>query len=438
MGRHPGEEGVSEVIATILLIGVTVLLVAIVAAIFLSGPQPDEIPHTSIVARNESGNFALAHEGGDPLRVGEYRVYIESGSGLVDETGEFTPPDSGVWQVGESIRYTGTWTSSERVVVTVVSGGVETILTEVGFGGGRVFDPDPVEPGVPEEPEEEFIDFVINESVFVYGTALEFKGNSVNGPGATIILTGDLIGTSLAYGSFVNVSNIYINGSVNLDFGGGGLGSEVEPGAICVNGDLRLWTGGRHIFGDVYVNGNFDLKDAKIHGNVYVNGDLNLGDTPTIADNARIYYTGTFDHPASMDQTILDKCIHNSTVPGFTMPDLEIPPTKPEDWYTDKGYATGGSLEDGVKIFAQNYTSTSGAAKNVIIIASDGNISITSGWSGPVTGVFFAPRGRVTFEGGTFEGVVIARDGLFATFYGSTVTFKNIEEYIADPDDYPF
>ena len=120
------------------------------------------------------------------------------------------------------------------------------------------------------------------------------------------------------------------------------------------------------------------------------------------------------------------------------MPDLEIPPTKPEDWYTDKGYATGGSLEDGVKIFAQNYTSTSGAAKNVIIIASDGNISITSGWSGPVTGVFFAPRGRVTFEGGTFEGVVIARDGLFATFYGSTVTFKNIEDYIADPEDYPF
>ena len=37
-----------------------------------------------------------------------------------------------------------------------------------------------------------------------------------------------------------------------------------------------LWEGQRHIYGDVYVNGSFHLKDARIHRNVYVNGDLTL------------------------------------------------------------------------------------------------------------------------------------------------------------------
>ncbi len=413
MGRHPGEEGVSEVIAAILLIGVTVLLVAIVAAIFLSGPQPDEIPHASIVARNESGNFALAHEGGDPLRVGEYRVYIDSGSGLVDETGEFTPPDSGVWQVGESIRYTGTWTSSERVVVTVASGGVETILTEVGFGGGRVFDPDPVEPGEPEEPEKSFIKNVIDENVFVYGNTLSITGGvTVMGEGATVVITE---GLSLGGNGGIAVSNIYANDSVILSGGSAGLGSLDVPGKICINGDLTLQNGVRNISGDVYVNGNFYLNGAKIYGDVYVNGDLTLSwGAPEIVGDARIYYTGAFEHPPTMSQTVIGKCIHQTTVPRCTMLDLGIPSTKSEEWYEERNYADGSEiLKNDLKIFASSYTSTSGnSASNVTIIAYDGDISITGGWS-TVTGIFYAPRGRVTFDGGSLEGVVIARDGFY-------------------------
>ncbi len=442
MGRHPGEEGVSEVIAAILLIGVTVLLVAIVAAIFLSGPQPDEIPHASIVARNESGSFALAHEGGDPLRVGEYRVYIDSGSGLVNKTGEFTPPDSGVWQVGGSIRYTGTWTSSERVVVTVVSGGVETILTEVGFGGGRVFDPDPVEPGEPEEKEPIYV--IIEENVFVYGTAFVFSGNNVNGPGATTIITGNLNTGDLNGGASIAVSNISIDGNVNLDGGSASLGSPDKPGEIHINGSLTLRDGQRHIYGDVYVNGDFLLKDARIHGNVYVSGNLTLGDTPWIDENARIYYTGTLTSPldsvSGYDLDIIAKCIKQETVPGVRILDLEIPPTKPEDWYMERGYASSEDLTSNMKIFADSYSSTSWrpTATDVIIIARDGDITITGMGNSNVTGIFFAPRGRVTFHGGSLEGVVIASDGLYVTSGGSTITFKNIKEYITDPEDYPF
>jgi len=56
-----------------------------------------------------------------------------------------------------------------------------------------------------------------------------------------------------------------------------------------------------------------------------------------------------------------------------------------------------------------------------------------------VTGIFFAPNGRVTYSGDSLEGVVIARNGFHVTNSRTAVTFKNIEEYdITDPDDYPF
>mgnify|MGYP002406726379 CR=1 FL=1 len=136
-------------VGVMLLVGVTVLAVAIVAVVLLSGPQPDEIPRATIVAGNKSGSLVLAHEGGDPLREGEYRIYIDAGSGLVDETANFSKPAGGVWSIGRNITYNKGGADRGRVVVTTISGGSETILAEPEFrGGGAVFSPDPVDPGM--------------------------------------------------------------------------------------------------------------------------------------------------------------------------------------------------------------------------------------------------------------------------------------------------
>lgn len=438
------DEGISEVVSVMLLIGLTVLGVALVGIVFLSDTQPDEIPRATIVAGSGSGSFALVHEGGDPLRAGGYRIYVDTGNGLVDRTNEFTGLEGGErWPVGGTLVYNGPGTP-ERVVVTAGLGGSETILAEPLFVGEAAgFSPDPIEPepgsgsGSEVDPSS-FINYVIDENVFVYGNALTFEGGTVTGPGATIVVTGDLDTGDLNGGASIAVSKIYIDGDVTLDGGSAGLGSAVEPGAIYVNGDLTLWTGTRAIYGDVYVADDFRLKDAQIHGNVYVNGDLTLGWTPWIAPDARIYYTGNILPPDYYNAGILAKCIHQATVPGFEMPDREMPPTKSADWYTSKGYVSGGTLTNNLKVFAPGYSSTSGnSASNVIIIASTGDISITGGWS-TVTGVFFAPNGRVTFDGNRLEGVVIARNGFFATHGGSTVVFRNIEEYISNPADYPF
>ncbi|MDD4256192.1 MAG: type IV pilin N-terminal domain-containing protein, partial [Methanofollis sp.] len=369
MRQHRGEEGVSEVVGTILLVGLTVLAVAVVAVVFLSGPQPDEIPHATIVAGNKSGSLVLTHEGGDPLRAGEYRIYVDTGSGLVERTGDFSKPEGGIWSIGKSINYTGTETP-RRVVVTVISGGSETILSEPAFvRGGSTFSPDPVEPAEPiEEPLPPFINFTIEENVFVYGTALSIGegigggSTTVTGPGATVVITRGLKKEDLGGGgNGIAVSEIYINGSVILDGGSAGLGSAEEPGNIYVNGDLTLWNGQRHIYGDVYVNGDFNLKDAWIHGKVYVAGNLTLDNTPTIVNDARIYYTGALTTPEHYNSNyatnIVAKCFHQPTVPGFTMPDLGIPSTKSADWYAAKNYTSNGPLTDNKKIFAPSYSS---------------------------------------------------------------------------------
>ncbi|MDI6867655.1 PKD domain-containing protein [Methanoculleus sp.] len=283
------------------------------------------------------------------------------------------------------------------------------------------------------------LDFIIDENVFIYGNTLKFGGSTINGPGATAVILGGLTTNDLNGGATIAVSNLYIGGDVNLDGGGASLGSAQNPGSIYVNGDLRLWGGARNVYGNVYVNGDFDLKDARIHGNVYVNGNLTLGWTPWLADNARIYYTGTLTAPANYNQTILAKCIHQATVPGFEMPDWEIPPTKPQAWYTERGYIQGGTLTSNMKVFAPSYSSTSWQpdANNVIIVAYDGDITITGLGGSGVTGVFIAPKGKVTFNGASLEGVVIARDGFFVTSGGTTVTFRNLSDFITDPADYP-
>jgi len=196
MRQHPGEEGVSEVVGVMLLVGVTVLAVAIVAVALLSGSPPDEIPHTVIIAGiNETGSLVLAHEGGDPLREGEYRIYVENESGFVDGTGDFTEPAGGVWSIGGTLAYNGAGTP-ERVVVTAVSGGSETILAEPVFrGGGAGFSPDPVEPG----------------------TVSDGGGNGSEETPISIVIPG--IGTTMkfvkiggAYWSFVsaNVTNVSV------------------------------------------------------------------------------------------------------------------------------------------------------------------------------------------------------------------------------------
>lgn len=347
-------------------------------------------------------------DGGDRFTLSG-REYVDNGE-----------PQAG-WVVVESVGivHAGTWMETKRRITYVIN-------RNKPFPGGGGDDP--------------FIEFMIEESVFVYGTEFGFAGSNVVGPGATMVVKGDLVTDDMNRGASVGASTIWIDGSVDLHGGSASLGSEEEPGAIYVDGDMRLWNGRRDIYGDVYIQGDFFLKDARIHGNVYVDGDVTLGWTPWLSSDSRVYYTGTLTHPSSMSSDITSKFIHQPSVPGFTMPDFPIPPPQTADWFDERDYQPGGTLVSELKVYTTgDYVSSSWrpTAENVIIV-SEGDISITRLGDSGLTGFLYAPHGKVTFGGSFFEGIIIARDGVDVITGGTTVTFRDIDHYIPNPEDYPF
>jgi PKD repeat protein len=370
-----------------------------------------------------------------PVPVTNFTANVSSG--FVPLTVQFTDlseynPTSWSWAFGD-----GNVSSLQNPQHTYVSpGNYSVILNATNTAGSNTM----MRMDYIQITDIPFVNYVIEEDVFVYGSQLSFSGANVAGPDATVVLTKSLTTSDLNGGTSIAVNTIYIDGDVILDGGSAGLGSASNPGNIYVTGDMNLLSGSRDIYGDVYVRGNFRLKDARIHGNVYVDGDLTLDWTPWLADGAHIYYTGTLHAPAYFSQAILDKCVHQDTVPGFTMPDAAIPSVKSADWYTARGYVPSGPLTNNLKIFANSYASGSwtSSVNDVVIIASTGDISITGLGGSGIRGVLFAPNGKVTFNGGFFEGVVIARDGFDVTSGGTTVTFKNLETYFSSADDYPF
>lgn len=346
------------------------------------------------------------------------------------------------------------------------------------------------------DPLQKFREWVYRENVFVYGTKFFFAGNTVSGPNATAVITGGSTDTDFNGGASVTVSTVYVDGSAKLS-GSQILGSSTNPGKIYINGNLEL-VGGAQVYGtEIYVNGtvttgsgtiglsnrsskiyiqnDLNFPNGSLYGEVYVGRDLYMKDgslygnlhvyrniasldwTPKLQSASYVYYKGSIVSKPAEYTADNARYIHDSTVQPVVLPTMTsgytMPPLRdPLSWYTDHGYyATKGATEkeftaDRKKIFAdEDYISSCGdwmmkplayTVTNAIVVSSK-NITISAG-SCRLTGVLFAPNGKVTFGGSSFEGLVIAKDGFYVTSGGTAVTFKNISNYISDYSEYPF
>jgi len=288
------DEGVSEVIGAILLVSLAVLGVAIVAVALFSQPAPSEIPQVSVVAgaTAENTTFVLLHEGGDALSQGSYHIYVDTSSGLVDRTGNFTLAGDDVWSIGENLTYAGSDIAQiDRVVVSVVdSGGGETMIAEPGYSAGVVDAGGYVdEGGAGTVPSTSTLapNFVANVTNGTAPLTVQFLGVSTGAPTAWLWDFGDYT-TSTEQNVTTHTYAAAGTYTVSLTVSNGThSGTETKTGYIVVSGSPTTWydvilnTDG-HKSGSLQTGDYLEFEVTGANSKVKIDNekyDLNIGDT---------------------------------------------------------------------------------------------------------------------------------------------------------------
>ncbi|MBS4216992.1 hypothetical protein KHA96_01545 [Bacillus sp. FJAT-49711] len=351
----------------------------------------------------------------------------------------------------------------------------------------------PKEP-IPDPPikDENFYDYLKNNNIFVYGTDLGIFGSTPvktdkNGAGTVVI--NNLNNSNLVFGgnNVLTVRKIYIDkkgnevkfesstqlgdynntelvrigGHVQLNNGGAKIygntiyidgnvthnsSADINGKKVIIDGDVQLNNGAAKIHGDtIYIDGSVSFNDsAEIKGKkVIITGNVTFKNWSAKINANEIYIAGTIIKEQSGNLVGILKNFNQHGETKVIPENIHIlPPSFREDsWYSANGYEvrSSGNLTDGSKVFSKNsfklddYQSN---RRNVIII-SKGDITLNNFGSSELTGILFAPNGKVTFKGGAFKGIVIARDG-FYTGYNPSITFINVEEFINNPTLAPF
>ena len=119
-------EAVSEVVGTMILIGVVMVGMGLVAVLLLSGSSPSKVPVLDTIITNLSNTIYIYHKGGDSLWKGQYKILVDG----VDRTGLFVSDGSDPWSVGKTLNYTSPTMPKLVVIIANQTAGGRTILTE--------------------------------------------------------------------------------------------------------------------------------------------------------------------------------------------------------------------------------------------------------------------------------------------------------------------
>jgi len=120
------EEAVSPVIGVILMVAITVILAAVIAAfVFGLGGSQQAAPTASIVAQNnpdtQGPDMKIVHRGGDTLKDAEWKISV------VPASGEYSPifvVGNGTFSVGNQIRVNSTTEPNAVAFNTSLTNGI--------------------------------------------------------------------------------------------------------------------------------------------------------------------------------------------------------------------------------------------------------------------------------------------------------------------------
>ena len=126
---------VSEVIGTILLLGMSVSLFSVVYISVLTVPYSPPTPSVNIICQIDDGNIVLSHYGGKALNFDSKIVLIADGQPIEFLTaGDYLYNDfndDGLWSVGEKVvfSYASLVSGGEQIEVNIFDIGGNSLIT---------------------------------------------------------------------------------------------------------------------------------------------------------------------------------------------------------------------------------------------------------------------------------------------------------------------
>jgi hypothetical protein len=123
------EDGVSEVIGSIMLISIVVVAVSIIGVFLFSQPPTEKIPSLNAIIWNDTQKVYLRHDGGDVIYSGDITIYVNG----TDQTSSFhlsTAPAQPWtnWSIGKVLQYSKGSSPVTTVQVVYTGSGSSAVI----------------------------------------------------------------------------------------------------------------------------------------------------------------------------------------------------------------------------------------------------------------------------------------------------------------------
>lgn len=95
------ENGVSDVVGSIMMVAITVIMAAIIAGAIFGMKPPADVPHVSYTITIDGANIDLAHMGGESVKVSDLKFMAEGMEAINTTDSEIN--NTGIWKIGTTI-----------------------------------------------------------------------------------------------------------------------------------------------------------------------------------------------------------------------------------------------------------------------------------------------------------------------------------------------
>lgn len=121
MRQSINDEGVSEIVGTVLLLAMAICLFSLLSIIVLSYPISASTPSANLVGTIEGDCLFIEHRGGTPLRLDtKVMISINDESVKIGDFLDDKAKEDNLWGIGEWFIYDNPKLASQKVTISIV------------------------------------------------------------------------------------------------------------------------------------------------------------------------------------------------------------------------------------------------------------------------------------------------------------------------------